>query len=149
MKSNVALWALVITLAGVVLGASKVQAQDDYANRFKEPVIIPQAEMMSDLQLCENSVAYSLRFMRSDDAKTLHDAVWRIISDDRIDDAQKLIAMTVFHTVQEVSWRIANMGESIKTKEELENYIRQVEDKTITECEYAMNRLRFPDGKMR
>ena len=140
---------IVLVIWAVGIFAERAMAQDDYANRFKEPVIIPQAEMMTDAQLCRNSVSYSLRFMQTDDARTLHDAVWRMISDDRIDDAQKLIAMTVFHTTQEVSWRIASMGDTLKTKEDLDNYISLVEDKTITECEYAMNRLRFPDGEMR
>ena len=138
--SKAAVIVLVIWAVGIF--AERAMAQD-------KGWVIPQPEYMSDMQVCTNSVTYSLKFMQTNDARELHQAVWRILSDDRLDDAQKLIAMVVFHTAQEVSWRIADMGETIKTKEDLDNYISKVESKSRTECEYALNRLRFPDGEIK
>lgn len=107
-----------------------------------------QDQFMDDTQLCVNSVNYSLRYLQVSDAEELHKAVWRIMSDKRLDDAQKLIALTVFHTLQEVSWRMRGMN-ILKTQDDVNNYIKVVQSKTQEECEFAMNRFRFPDAEMK
>jgi hypothetical protein len=122
MKTSIAILLLLFT--------SQVAAQDKY---------------ISDTDVCIASVNYSLKFLQTSDAEELHKAAWSILSDKNTDDAQKLIAITVFHTVQEVSWRMRDM-EFLKTQEDVENYVRKVKDTTRRECEYAMNRFRFPDA---
>ena len=143
MKSKVAVWALAIVFLSCVLAATKVQA-DIIDPKMKKWV--QEQKYIDDTDLCVASVNYSMKYLQTTDAKELHKAAWSILSNQVTDDAQKLIAITVFHTIQEVSWKMDGMGGTLKTPEDVNNYIRKVKTTTRRECEYAMNRFRFPDA---
>ena len=125
MKSSVAVWALVITLGGVLIGANKVQA-----------------EVLQDSMVCGIAVEYAMKYMNQTDAQEIHKGAWAILMNKKLDDAQKLITLATYHTIQEIAWR--NMGR-FNSKEEVDAFWKISEDRTRKECEYALNRIRFPD----
>ena len=127
MKSSVAVWALVITLGGVFVGANKVQAEN---------------EILEDSKVCGVAVGFAMQYMNSTDAQEIHKGAWSILMNKNLDDAQKLITLATYHTIQEIAWR--NMGRFTNT-EEANAFWKIASDRTKTECEYALNRIRFPN----
>ena len=141
MKSSVAVWALAITLTGVVIGATKVQAS--IVSPSVKEWVEEQEIILDDSVVCPVAVEYSMKFAASQDAQELHKGVWAILSRQDTDDAQKLIMVTVYHTIQEVAWRTA--GVKVESREQVETFWHNVKARTEMECKYALNRIRFPD----
>lgn len=76
---------LVLALAGTAAG---VHAQDK----------------VTDDQLCEKAVKYSVKYIPEEDDAILHQARWKIIEGDRTDDIQKLISLVVFEWGQRIGY---------------------------------------------
>ena len=142
MKSNVAVWALAITMVGVLIGATKVQAEiisptaKEWIENQKSSLIV------EDSEVCGTAVTYAMRYMNSTDPQELHRGAWNILLNKNLDDAQKLITLATYHTIQEIAWR--NVGK-IESREESDALWTLAKDRTVRECEYALNRIRFPD----
>ena len=61
-------------------------------------------DMISDLELCEKAVKYSVKYLPEEDGGKLHQARWEIIEGERTDDAQKLISLVVFEIGQRIGY---------------------------------------------
>lgn len=99
---------------------------------------------IDDRDICPRATDFSMQFIKTTDPKELHKGAWSLLNNERMDDAQKLITLVVFHTIQEVSWSVANM--KLETQEEVDKFWTSIHNRTIEECEYALNRVRFPDA---
>jgi hypothetical protein len=61
-------------------------------------------DKISDLELCEKAVAYSVKYLPEENGGKLHEARWKIIDGERTDDAQKLISLVVFEIGQRIGY---------------------------------------------
>ncbi len=61
-------------------------------------------DMITDEELCEKAVTYSVKYLPEEDDAKLHEARWKIIEGDRTDDAQKLISLVVFEIGQRIGY---------------------------------------------
>ena len=59
---------------------------------------------ITDDQLCEKAVSYSVKYLPEEDDSKLHQARWNIIEGDRTDDMQKLISLVVFEIGQRIGY---------------------------------------------
>ena len=59
---------------------------------------------ITDDQLCEKAVKYSVKYLPEEDDSKLHQARWNIIEGDRTDDMQKLISLVVFEIGQRIGY---------------------------------------------
>jgi len=61
-------------------------------------------DMITDLELCDKAVEYSVKYLPEENGGTLHEARWKIIDGERTDDAQKLISLVVFEIGQRIGY---------------------------------------------
>ena len=61
-------------------------------------------DKITDDELCEKAVKYSVKYLPEEDDSKLHQARWNIIEGDRTDDAQKLISLVVFEIGQRIGY---------------------------------------------
>jgi len=73
----------------VALMPTKAQAKED---------------MVTDDQLCEKSIRYSMEYMPEEDGLKLHQARWNILVGERTDDIQKMVGMTMFELGQRLGY---------------------------------------------
>ena len=59
---------------------------------------------ITDDELCEKAVAYSVKYLPEEDGLKLHQARWQIIEGDRTDDMQKLVGLVVFEIGQRIGY---------------------------------------------
>ena len=63
-----------------------------------------KAQQITDEELCDKAVAYSVKYIPEEDDVKLHQARWNIIEGNRTDDAQKLISLVVFEMGQRIGY---------------------------------------------
>jgi hypothetical protein len=66
-----------------------------------------KAEAQNDItddELCEKAVAYSVKYLPEEDGLKLHNARWKIIQGDRTDDMQKLVGLVIFEIGQRIGY---------------------------------------------
>ena len=63
-----------------------------------------KAQEITDDELCEKAVAYSVKYLPEEDGLKLHQARWQIIEGDRTDDLQKLVGLVVFEIGQRIGY---------------------------------------------
>ncbi len=61
-------------------------------------------DKITDDELCEKAVSYSVKYIPEEDDAKLHQARWNIIEGDRTDDSQKLISLVVFEIGQRIGY---------------------------------------------
>ncbi len=71
-----------------LMGATTVHAQDP----------------ITDDELCDKAVAYSVKYIPEEDGLTLHKARWRILEGDRTDDQQKMVGIVIFEIGQRIGY---------------------------------------------
>jgi hypothetical protein len=87
MKQGLVIGVAFAALVAVVM-PTKAQAQDK----------------ITDEELCEKAVKYSVKYLPEEDDSKLHQARWNIIEGDRTDDMQKLISLVVFEWGQRIGY---------------------------------------------
>ena len=63
---------------------------------------------ISDSQICEKSIKYSMKYMAEEDASILHQARWNILKGDTADDIQKMVGLTMFEMSQNTAYNFPN-----------------------------------------
>ena len=61
-------------------------------------------DKITDEELCDKAVAYSVKYLPEEDDAKLHNARWKIIQGDRTDDMQKLVSLVVFEIGQRIGY---------------------------------------------
>ena len=108
-------------IAIALMGATSVYAQDK----------------VTDDELCEKAVKYSVKYLPEEDDSKLHQARWNIIEGDRTDDAQKLISLVVFEIGQRIGYTYDSEVHGDGT-EWIEDQIAMMADA----CESGMREIR-------
>jgi hypothetical protein len=96
-----------------------------------------QAQDITDDELCEKAVAYSVKYIPEEDGLTLHQARWKILEGDRTDDQQKMVGIVIFEIGQRIGYSYDSEvhGDGTKWIEE------QIEIMTVT-CMEAVEDMR-------
>jgi len=98
---------------------------------------------ISDDQICEKSIRYSMKYMAEEDASVLHQARWNILTGETSDDIQKMVGITMFESSQHTAYNfpkseVEEMGKDAWWKE----YITDLN----TSCEKLIEGLRGTYG---
>ncbi len=94
-------------------------------------------ESISDDEICEKSIRYSIEYMPEEEAIPLHNARWRIIDGDRTDDMQKFVGLIMFEFGQRISY---NMDEENNPRNEI--WWNDVLDRLDRSCNEMLESLR-------
>ena len=63
-----------------------------------------KAQDITDDELCEKAVAYSVKYIPEESAFKLHEARWKILEGDRTDDQQKMVGIVIFEIGQRIGY---------------------------------------------
>ena len=121
LKQRLVLGVIFATLIGCV---SYVQAEEEIVR-------------VSDDEICDKSIRYSIEYMPETEATELHSARWKIIDGDRTDDMQKFVGLIMFEFGQRISY---NMDEENNPKNEV--WWNDVLDRLSSSCNEMLETLR-------
>ena len=127
MRLDVTVFALVVVVIGVLIGASKVWS-DQY---------------LAEEKVCGQAIAHAFQFSQETSADSIHAGVWHIVRRNDLDDDQKYAMIMVYHTIQQISWAVRYNPELAGG--DLEKFWVGMLNRAHMECEYFLNELRFPD----
>ena len=96
-------------------------------------------EPITDDELCDKAVEYSVKYIPEEDGYKLHDARWKILEGKRTDDMQKLVGMVIFEMGQRLgyTYREEEHGPADEWFPDRVEDLRQV-------CENAVRDMRTP-----
>jgi hypothetical protein len=94
-----------------------------------------QAQEITDDELCEKAVAYSVKYLPEEDGLKLHQARWQIIEGERTDDLQKLVGLVVFEIGQRIgySYDVETHGEGTEWIEQQIEVMQEGCEKAIVQ----------------
>ena len=95
---------------------------------------------ITDDELCEKSIRYSMKYMPEEDGLTLHQARWDILGGERTDDIQKMVGLTVFELGQRLGYSFDS--ETMGSDE----WWSETIDELNTDCEELIEGLRETYG---
>ena len=101
------------------------------------------AQPINDESICPRAVDYAMQFMPMTDAEQIHIGVWKLIGNEQMDDAQRLMAVVVYHSIQQVAWQVKDI--KLEDTVEVAKFWETVKETIRVECKYALNKVRFPD----
>ena len=99
---------------------------------------------LPDDKTCPVAVNYAMQFMTSTNPQEIHAGVWSIINNEVLDDAQMLITIVTFHSIQQVAWQVN--GTKVDDANEVKKFWDTVKGRVEEECNFALNKIRFPDA---
>jgi hypothetical protein len=95
---------------------------------------------VTDDELCEKSIRYSMEYMPEEDDFKLHEARWQILGGERTDDLQKMVGLTMFELGQRLGYSFDS--ETMGSDEWWEETITQLN----SSCEELIDGLRNTYG---
>ena len=94
-------------------------------------------DKITDEEICEKAVSYSVKYIPEEDDFKLHEARWKILNGDRTDDMQKLLGLVIFEMGQRIgyTYREAEHGPA-------DSWFPEMIGNMSTICENAVSEMR-------
>jgi len=101
-----------------------------------------QAQPTDDL-VCPRAIAHGFYYSDKPDTESQQEGIWYIVGNPDFDDSQRYVNFMVYHTIQRISYRLAQ-----DEREESEEYWLATLNQLMAECENLLMVQRFP-GEIR
>ena len=105
-----------------------------------------EKDMVTDDELCEKSIRYSMEYMPEEDGLKLHQARWNILVGERTDDIQKMVGMTMFELGQRLGYSFDSEHETEHGLMGSDEWWEAMVSEFDTRCEELIESLRLDYG---
>ena len=100
--------------------------------------MLAKSQPTDDL-VCPRAIAHGFYYSDKPDTESQQEGIWYIVGNPDFDDSQRYVNFMVYHTIQRISYRLAQ-----DEREESEEYWLATLNQIMAECENLLMVQRFP-----